>query len=91
MHKWMNCVFTGCDVRCGEYIYSGDLFCRDNTLILAGVPKTEPPRNGHVDCEVERFLEIPTTGEYRIYLFDGKIKSESGEFEKKLKNFLKTI
>lgn len=91
MHKWMKCLKTGCDVRCGEFIYTGDLFYHDRVLVLAGVPKGQEARNGHMDFEVEEFLEIPTTGTFKVYLLNGKIEQVSEEFEKKLKDFLKIV
>lgn len=40
-----------------------------------------------MDFEVSEFLEIPTTGEFKAYLLNGKIEHMSEEFRKRLKNF----
>lgn len=84
MVSYMKCIKTGCDIICDGMIFHGDLFFKNDVLILSGVPNESwSSVNNSVHClkaegkkvfyhfQASSLSQIPTSGNFSCFMVEG--------------------
>ena len=68
----MHCIKTGCSILCDNFLFHGDLFFENGTVILSGVPRDScySRNNSYFDMEAREVFEIPVAGQYQCFLIN---------------------